>query len=164
MRKRMATNWALLLSFILSASSGIRLHFLGHGMGHGACHLWRTFHLWASIMLLIMMIIHIKMHWNWYRNWFRKRIGKQKQDNSPPFNHLSTACPDRHHPFGRRMQKKHHWNMALPFGMADDSPGRGTCFQTPVIVMTIRRKTSTDRISRSSFAHSKLFHKFAPHQ
>ena len=37
---------------------------------------------------------------------------------------------DRHHPFRRRMQKKHHWDMALPFGMADDSPGRGTCFQT----------------------------------
>ena len=78
-----------------------------------------------------------------------KRIGKQKLDNSPPFNHLSTACPDRHHPFRRRMQKKHHWDMALPFGMADDSPGRGTCFQTPGIVVTIRRKTSTDRISKT---------------
>ena len=79
MRKRMAINWALLLSFILSASSGIRLHFLEHGMGHGACHLWRTFHLWASIMLLVMMIIHIKMHWNWYRNWFRKGLGSKSK-------------------------------------------------------------------------------------
>ena len=77
MRKRMATNWALLLSFILSASSGIRLHFLEHGMGHGACHLWRTFHLWVSIMLLVLVLIHIKMHWNWYRNWFRKGLGSK---------------------------------------------------------------------------------------
>jgi len=80
-----------------------------------------------------------------------KRIGQQKQDNSPPFNHLSTPCPDRHHPFRRRMQKKHHRDMALPFGMADDCSGRGTCFQTPVIVVTIRSQIPTNKISRSSF-------------
>ena len=77
MRKRIAINRALLLSFILSASSGIRLHFLGHGMGHGACHLWRTFHLWTSVLLLVLVFIHIKMHWNWYRNWFRKGLGSK---------------------------------------------------------------------------------------
>ena len=79
MRKRMAINRALLLSFILSASSGIRLHFLGHGMGHGACHLWRTFHLWTSVLLLVLVFIHIKMHWNWYRNWFRKGLGNKSR-------------------------------------------------------------------------------------
>ena len=79
MRKRMATNWALLLSFILSASSGIRLHFLGHGMGHGAGHLWHSFHLWTSIMLLVLMIIHIKIHWSWYKHWFRKGLGSKSR-------------------------------------------------------------------------------------
>ena len=47
--------------------------------GHGACHLWRTFHLWASIMLLVLVFIHIKMHWNWYRNWFRKGLGSKSR-------------------------------------------------------------------------------------
>ena len=79
MRKRMAINRALLLPLILSTSSGIRLHFFEHGMGHGACHLWRTFHLWTSVMLLVMMIIHIKMHWNWYRNWFHKGLGSKSK-------------------------------------------------------------------------------------
>ena len=79
MRKRMATNWALLLSFILSASSGIRLHFLGHGMGHGTGHLWHSFHLWTSIMLLVLMIIHIKIHWSWYKHWFRKGLGSKSR-------------------------------------------------------------------------------------
>ena len=79
MRKRIAINWALLLSFILSASSGIRLHFLGHGMGHGTGHLWHSFHLWTSIMLLVLMIIHIKIHWSWYKHWFRKGLGSKSR-------------------------------------------------------------------------------------
>ena len=79
MRKKIAINWALLLSFILSASSGIRLHFLGHGMGHGAGHLWHSFHLWTSIMLLVLMIIHIKIHWSWYKHWFRKGLGSKSR-------------------------------------------------------------------------------------
>ena len=79
MRKKIAINWALLLSFILSASSGIRLHFLGHGMGHGTGHLWHSFHLWTSIMLLVLMIIHIKIHWSWYKHWFRKGLGSKSR-------------------------------------------------------------------------------------
>ena len=79
MRKRMATNWALLPSFILSAFSGIKLHTLGHGMGHGAGHLWHSFHLWTSIMLLVLMIIHIKIHWSWYKHWFRKGLGSKSR-------------------------------------------------------------------------------------
>ena len=79
MRKRMATNWALLLSFILSASSGIRLHFLGHGMGHGACRFWGTFHIGASLVLLLLVIIHVKMHWNWYKHLFQKGLGNKSR-------------------------------------------------------------------------------------
>ena len=48
-------------------------------MGHGACHLWRTFHLWTSVLLLVLVFIHIKMHWNWYRNWFRKGLGNKSR-------------------------------------------------------------------------------------
>ncbi len=79
MRKRMAINWALLLSFILSASSGIRLHFLGHGMGHGACRFWGTFHIGASLVLLLLVIIHVKIHWNWYKHLFQKGLGNKSR-------------------------------------------------------------------------------------
>ena len=58
-----------------------------------------------------------------------KRIGKQKLDNSPPFNHLSTACPDRHHPFRRRMQKKHYWYMALLSRNSNDYFSSNAYFQ-----------------------------------
>ena len=79
MKNKFIVDWALLSSFILSAFSGIKLHTLGHSMGHGTGHLWHSFHLWTSIMLLVLMIIHIKIHWSWYKHWFRKGLGSKSR-------------------------------------------------------------------------------------
>lgn len=79
MKNKFVVDWALLLSFILSAFSGIKLHTLGHGMGHGACHFWGTFHIGASLVLLLLVIIHVKMHWNWYKHLFQKGLGNKSR-------------------------------------------------------------------------------------
>lgn len=62
MKNKFIVDWALLPSFILSAFSGLKLHTLGYGMGHGACLFWGTFHIGASLVLLLLVIIHVKMH------------------------------------------------------------------------------------------------------
>ena len=79
MKNKFVVDWALLPSFILSAFSGIKLHTLGHSMGHGTGHLWHSFHLWTSIMLLVLMIIHIKIHWSWYKHLFQKGLGNKSR-------------------------------------------------------------------------------------
>ena len=79
MKNKFVVDWALLPSFILSAFSGIKLHMLGHGMGHGACRFWGTFHIGASLVLLLLVIIHVKMHWNWYKHLFQKGLGNKSR-------------------------------------------------------------------------------------
>ena len=79
MKNKFVVDWALLPSSILSAFSGIKLHMLGHGMGHGACRFWGTFHIGASFVLLLLVIIHVKMHWNWYKHLFQKGLGNKSR-------------------------------------------------------------------------------------
>lgn len=74
MKNKFIVDWALLPSFILSAFSGLKLHTLGYGMGHGACLFWGTFHIGASLVLLLLVIIHVKMHQNWYKHLFQKGL------------------------------------------------------------------------------------------
>lgn len=79
MKNKFVVDFALLPSFILSAFSGIKLHTLGHGMGYGTCHFWRTFHIGVSLILLLGVIIHMKMHWNWYKHLFQKGLGNKSR-------------------------------------------------------------------------------------
>lgn len=79
MKNHSAKNWSLIPAFVLTAATGFRLHFLGHGHGggYGLRHDWAVSHILFSLVLLGLVGWHIKQHWAWYKSLFRHGMGKK---------------------------------------------------------------------------------------
>lgn len=78
MKKIFVIDWILMLVFILSAFSGIRLHLAGHTCNHPLWHNWAVFHVISSILFLTAAIFHVKAHWGWYKG-IRKGLGNRSK-------------------------------------------------------------------------------------
>lgn len=80
MKRIFVVDWILLSVFLLSAISGLYLHFVGHGWAHhGMRHTWEIVHIVASIAFLLAGIYHVKMHWGWYSGLVRSGLGKKSR-------------------------------------------------------------------------------------
>lgn len=78
MKRNFIIDWFLILVFILSAFSGICLHFAGHMGNHHLWHNWAVFHVIASLLFLVAAIFHIKAHWGWYKG-IKKGFGNRSK-------------------------------------------------------------------------------------
>lgn len=75
-RKTHSHKRMLLITFILSALTGIGLHIAGHGNCHEIWHFWAIAHVTACLLWFILVGQHIKKHWIWYRMRCSKGIKK----------------------------------------------------------------------------------------
>lgn len=91
MKKNLIIDWSLIPAFMLTAVTGIRLHFLGHGHGggYGLRHDWAVSHILVSLMLTALVTWHIKQHWGWYKSLFRNGPGRKSRITAA----LSLAFP-----------------------------------------------------------------------
>lgn len=78
--KKITTKYiGLLLTFVVSAVTGIGLHISGHGASHDEWHNWAVAHVLSSLCWLISGTIHIKRHRAWYRAIASKGIGHKSR-------------------------------------------------------------------------------------
>ena len=79
MKKIFVIDWCLLLAFVLTALSGIKLHWVRHASWHGGCRPWADFHMWVGLTFAVLMVMHIHTHWSWYKGWISKGLGKKSR-------------------------------------------------------------------------------------
>ena len=79
MKSKKIIDWVLLLTFVLTASSGIYLHIIGHkneALDHNL-FIWSWAHSILAFLFMVFIIIHIKQHLSWY-NALLKRTKNKK--------------------------------------------------------------------------------------
>ena len=79
MKRIFVIDWCLLLTFALTAYSGIKLHVVRHVSWQGGCRPWANFHTWVSLAFVVLMVMHIYTHWGWYKGWINKGLGKKSR-------------------------------------------------------------------------------------
>lgn len=79
MKRIFVIDWILIVSFIVSALSGLGLHIAGHGNSHEIWHNWAVFHGLGSVLLLVAIIFHVTTHWGWYKGIIKKGIGRKSK-------------------------------------------------------------------------------------
>jgi len=72
-------EWLLLLTFAITAVTGIGLHIAGHGTSHEVWHNWAAVHTISSVLWFVSGVFHIKRHWHWYKAIVSKGIGKKSR-------------------------------------------------------------------------------------
>lgn len=72
MKKIFLTDLLMVIFSILSAFTGIKIHYANDFQTHEICHTWSVIHVLTNIALLIVAIKHIKQHWGWYKSLFKK--------------------------------------------------------------------------------------------
>lgn len=79
MKRIFVIDWILMPIFILTTSTGIKLHAVGHSNSHEILYNWAVFHVIASLLLLVVVIFHIITHWSWYKGIISRGIGKKSK-------------------------------------------------------------------------------------
>ncbi len=79
MKKIFVVDWLLIPCFMLSAFSGIGLHFAGHGDVHEIWHNWAVLHVVASVLFLVPATYHVVMHRGWYKGLLRNGVGRKSK-------------------------------------------------------------------------------------
>ncbi len=79
MKRVFVIDWILFFSFLLSACSGLCMHFLGHGGSHGAVHALEPLHIVMSVLFLVAGIFHVRMHWGWYSGLMKNGLGQRSR-------------------------------------------------------------------------------------
>ena len=72
-------DWILLVVFILTVFTGLKLHVAGHGSNHELWHNWAVFHIITSILFVTTVFFHIQTHWGWYKGWMKHGLGKRSR-------------------------------------------------------------------------------------
>lgn len=79
MKKIFVIDWILIIVFILSAFSGIKLYITGHRSNHELWHNWAVFHVLTSFLFFITVIFHIRTHWGWYKRFIKNGIHRKSK-------------------------------------------------------------------------------------
>lgn len=78
MQKRKLTDWILLVLFVLTAISGIKLHVATEDLGFDhETHIWSWIHSMIALLFIITAIIHVKHHFTWYKA-LKYRVNKRE--------------------------------------------------------------------------------------
>lgn len=61
------TDLAMAVLALLSAFTGVQIHYAGHFQSHEVWHNWSVAHFFINVALLIVAIVHVKQHWGFYK-------------------------------------------------------------------------------------------------
>lgn len=79
MKRIFLIDWAMVATFLLSASTGIALHVAAHGSSHEAWHNHSVAHVVASMAFLIAAVLHVATHYQWYKGIARRGMGRKSK-------------------------------------------------------------------------------------
>ena len=65
------TDLCLVILFVASLFTGIKIHYANDFQSHDIWHTWSVIHFFVNIAFLVIAIIHIKQHWGWYKTLFK---------------------------------------------------------------------------------------------
>lgn len=71
MKSIFKTDLCLVILFVASLFTGIKIHYANDFQSHDIWHTWSVIHSFVNIALLVTAIIHIKQHWGWYKTLFK---------------------------------------------------------------------------------------------
>ena len=64
---------------VLSMTTGIGLHIVGHGTNHALWHIWTVMHVFASLLFVLATVAHIRVHKDWYSGLFKNGLGRKSR-------------------------------------------------------------------------------------
>ena len=65
------TDFCMVILFVASLFTGIKIHYANDFQSHDIWHTWSVIHFFVNIAFLVIAIIHIKQHWGWYKTLFK---------------------------------------------------------------------------------------------
>lgn len=72
------TDIALIVLFVASLFTGIKIHLADHFDTHDAWHDWSVAHVVVNVLFLRTAVVHIKQHWGWFKTFFSAKTLKSK--------------------------------------------------------------------------------------
>ena len=72
------TDIYLLLFFVLTLVTGIKVHYASHYLTHDAWHNWSLAHFSFAVLMLVTACIHIRQHWGWFKSFTRSATLQRK--------------------------------------------------------------------------------------
>lgn len=78
MGKKKLTDWILVILFVFTAISGVKLHVVIDStyIDHEP-YIWAWFHSILAFCFIIALAVHVKQHWAWYKS-LKKKAAKRE--------------------------------------------------------------------------------------